>query len=285
MEPAHRRCTMDHTTRGSLGTRSPRLVIMEAADHVRELARRTEGQRNMTIFQPISSSVVVKSRCFSTAISLLLLLGLVSAMGCKRNPSAQAEEAFARAQDLLKQNKPEAAIIELSRAIQAKPDLAKAHHELAKLYFERGDINGAFREYFLAVRYNPQDQEAYHVMGEVLLTAREFAKAKDTASQILNRWPDDRRAKYLLAESMMGLGDWEKARKLVEQSAAEEPEGARAQFDLAAVLIHDKKWLAAEQQLRLSWRLDPRVLLTPLVLARLLESQGNHKGAEETLKR
>jgi tetratricopeptide (TPR) repeat protein len=83
----------------------------------------------------------------------------------------------------------------------------------------------------------------------------------------------------------MGIGDWENARKSVEQDAVEEPDGARAQLDLATLLIHDKKWTAAEQQLRLSWRLDPRVLLTPLVLARLLESQGNQKGAEEVLKR
>ena len=260
--------------------------MMETVDHLEKLARRIEGQRDMIILQLIRSSAVVKARCLSSAITLLLLLSLVSAMGCKRDPSAQAEEAFARSQDLLKQNKPEAAIIELSRAIQAKPDMAKAHHDLAKLYFERGDINGGFREYSLAVRYNPRDQEAYHVIGEVLLSAREFAKAKDTASQILTQWPDDRRAKCLLAESMMGLGeDWEKTLKLVEQNAAEEPEGARAQFDLATLLIHDKKWPAAEQQLRRSWRLDPKVLLTPLVLAQLLESQGNQKGAEETLKR
>src|SRR6266852_6294906 len=257
--PKHLRCTMDYTS-GDFGELdSSRLVMMETG----ELARWIERQRDMTMFHLLNSKALLEARCLSSAISLLLLLGLASVMGCKRDPSAQAEEAFARAQDLLKQNKPEAAIIELSRAIQAKPDLAKAHHDLAKLYFARGDINGSFREYSLAVRYNPQDQEAYHVMGEVLLTAREFAKAKDTASQILNRWPDDRRAKYLLAESMMGLGDWEKARKLVEQNAAEEPEGARAQFDLAALLIHDKKWPAAEQQLRLSWRLDPKVLLTP----------------------
>jgi tetratricopeptide (TPR) repeat protein len=239
----------------------------------------------MTIPQPIRSSAVVKATCAPSVISLLLLLGLVFPMGCKPDPSARAEEAFARAQDLLKQNKPDAAIIELSRAIQAKPDMAKAHHDLAKLYFERGDTNSGFREYSLAVRYNPQDREAYQSIGEVLLTAREFAKAKDTASQILTQWPDDRHARYLSAESMMGLGDWDNARKLVEQDAAEEPDGAHAQFDLAALLIHDKKWPAAEQQLRLTWRLDPKILLTPLVLAQLLEFQGNGKGAEEALKR
>ncbi|HEV2991745.1 MAG TPA: tetratricopeptide repeat protein, partial [Candidatus Angelobacter sp.] len=204
------------------------------------------------MFQTPNSRTLPHARCLSATISLLLLLGLVSTAGCKRDPSAQAEKAYERAQDLLKQNKPEAAIIELGRAIQAKPDLAKAHHDLAKLYFERGDIKGSFLEYSLAVRYNPQDQEAYQVMGELLLTAREFAKAKDTASQILTRWPDDRRAKHFLAESMMGLGDWEKSRKLVEQNAAEEPDGARAQFDLATLLIHDKKWPPAEEQLRLS---------------------------------
>jgi tetratricopeptide (TPR) repeat protein len=82
----------------------------------------------------------------------------------------------------------------------------------------------------------------------------------------------------------MGLGDWEKARKLVEQNAVAEPKKARSQFDLANLFLHDKNWPAAERTLGLSWSLDPKGMLTPLVLARLLESQGNQKGAEEVLK-
>src|SRR6266852_3004450 len=161
-------CTIKYKAEAFGEPDSLRLVMMDTVNHPEELARRIESQGDMTIFQSIGSSAIVKARCISSAIGFLLLLGLVSTIGCKRDPTVQAEEAFARAQDLLKQNKPEAAIIELSRAIQAKPDMAKAHHDLAKLYLERGDVNGSFREYSLAVRYNPQDQEAYHVLGELL---------------------------------------------------------------------------------------------------------------------
>jgi tetratricopeptide (TPR) repeat protein len=205
-------------------------------------------------------------------------------IGCRHDPTAQAGAAYARAHELLKQGKPEAAIIELNRAVQAKPDMAKAHHDLGKLYFERGDLNSSFREYSLAVRYDPQDKEALDVIGEVLLMGRQFAKAKDIASQILARWPNDDLAKYFLAESLMALGEWVNAEARVEQNASRNPTEARSQFDLAILMIHNKNWSGAEHQLRLSSSLDPKSMVSALVLAQLLESQGNRKDAEEVLK-
>src|SRR5579863_5112938 len=77
-------------------------------------------------------------RAGRNTIHALLSFVLICAIGCKKDPSMLAEEDYARAQEYLKENKPEAAMIELERAIQLKPELAKAHHELAKLYFERG---------------------------------------------------------------------------------------------------------------------------------------------------
>jgi tetratricopeptide (TPR) repeat protein len=228
-------------------------------------------------------------RLSAPGILVLPLLSLsvlfLAPAGCKRDPSVVAGQHYARAQELLKQNKTEAAIIELNRAVQAKPDMAKAHHDLAKLYFDRGDFNDSFREYSLAVRYNPKDYDAYQILGEILLRAREFSKSKDIATQILSNWPDDRYGKSLLAESMMGLDDWDGARKLVEQNAKEAAQDARAQFDLATLFIHDKKWPEAESQLRLSWNLGPKVVVTPIYLAQLLESQGKFPAAEDALNR
>jgi tetratricopeptide (TPR) repeat protein len=215
---------------------------------------------------------------------VLLLLALFCSIGCKKNPAILAEQDYTRAHEYLAQNKPEAAIIELLRAVQLQPDMAKAHHDLAKLYFDRGDALDSVREYSLAIRYNPEDREGCYAVGDILLAMREFSKAKDLAMQISSRWPEDRRAKQLLAESTMGLGDWVKARGLVEENVKADPKEARAQFDLATSLIHDKKWLEAEQTLRVSWSLDSKAILTPLVLAQLLESQGNRKDAEGVLK-
>jgi tetratricopeptide (TPR) repeat protein len=212
------------------------------------------------------------------------LLTAIWGIGCKQNPAAQAEAAYARAHELLKKGKPEAAIIELNKAVQAKQDMAKAHHDLGKLYFERGDLNSSFREYSLAVRYEPQDQEALEIIGEVLLGGREFAKAKDIASQILARWPNDERAKCILAESLMALGEWSNAQAIVEQNASRNPKDARNQFNLAILMIHNKDWPGAERQLRLSTSLDLKSPVGSLVLARLLELQGKREDAENVLK-
>ena len=72
--------------------------MMDTVNHLEEVARRIEGHGDMTLFQLITSSAIVKATCLSSAIGFLLLLSLVSTIGCKRDPTAQAEEAFARAQ-------------------------------------------------------------------------------------------------------------------------------------------------------------------------------------------
>jgi len=213
----------------------------------------------------------------------LLAVVLLCFAGCKRDPSVVAQEHYARAQELLKQDKVEAGIIELNRAVQAKPDLAKAHHDLAKIYLKQGKLTDGFREYSLAIRYNPQDQEAYYVVGDMLLAGHEFSQAKNIATQILSNWPGDRRGNYLLAESEMGLGDWDLAEEAVKQNAEDAPQEARAHFDLAALAVHQEKWAEAESQLRLSWRLDPKPMATPLSLAQLLASRGNYQGAQDVL--
>ncbi len=59
---------------------------------------------------------------------------------------------------LMKKSKTEDAMIELRRSVQLVPSLAKAHHELANLYLQRGDLSTAYQELLLTVRYDPDER-------------------------------------------------------------------------------------------------------------------------------
>ena len=58
--------------------------------------------------------------------------------GCCRDPVVRAENSYKRAEKYLRENKPDAAVIELRRALQLNPQLAKAHFALGTVELQRG---------------------------------------------------------------------------------------------------------------------------------------------------
>ncbi|MFZ0233313.1 MAG: tetratricopeptide repeat protein [Candidatus Acidiferrales bacterium] len=76
----------------------------------------------------------------------------------------------------------------LKRAIQLKPEFAKAHFQLAALYFEREDYAGAAREYEATLRLDPQLKEAHYR----LAGAYQHTGQKALAAQQLQLFQEER---------------------------------------------------------------------------------------------
>src|SRR5271169_298760 len=75
--------------------------------------------------------------------------------GCARDPVVRAEKSYERAEKYLKENNPDAAVIELRRALQLNPQLAKAHFALGTVELQRGATLTAFQEFFAASIADP----------------------------------------------------------------------------------------------------------------------------------
>jgi tetratricopeptide (TPR) repeat protein len=223
-------------------------------------------------------------RRFSLIRSSFVLALLFSLCGCHRDPHASGEKHYAKAQIHLQHKQSEAAIIELSRAVQLVPEMAKAHHQLASLYLDRGELNNAVRELLLTIRYNSEDHNAYLMLGELLLRSRDFNKAKEFAATFAQKWPEDETANLMLVESMMATGEYANALAVAQQVTDKDPNNARAAFDLARLQLQTKDWQHAEKSLRVTWQLDKNGFAAPLLLSRLLETQGKLAEAELVLK-
>jgi len=205
--------------------------------------------------------------------------------GCHQDPHSSAEKHYAKAQLYLQQKQTEAAFIELSRAIQLSPEMAKGHRDLANLRLQRREPINAVNELLLAIRYDSANHEAYTMLGELLLRTHDLKKAKEIAGEMIEKWPDDRVAKLVLAEGMMASGDSIKARELVNQVVKEDSKNARAFFDLAKLDLQSQQWGHAEKNLRLTWEFAPADLVAPLLLSRALEARGNPAEAASVLNR
>jgi len=210
---------------------------------------------------------------------------LVLLNGCHQNPQESAEKHYSKAQVYLQQKQVQAAFIELGRAAQLSPEMAKAHHELANLYLQRNEASNAVNELLLTIRYDPEDHEAYTMLSGLLLRTRDLKRAKQIAGEMIKKWPDDRAAKLVMAEEMMASGDPINARELVDQVVKEDPKNSRAYFDMAKLDLQAKQWDHAERNLRLTWEFAPTDLMAPLLLSRVLESNGNLSEAELILNR
>src|SRR5690349_23710396 len=70
----------------------------------------------------------------------LLAVVLLCFAGCKRDPSVVAQEHYARAQELLNQDKWEAETFKLNHQWKAKPDLPKAPPARAKTHLNQGRL-------------------------------------------------------------------------------------------------------------------------------------------------
>jgi len=209
---------------------------------------------------------------------------LLLASGCSRDPLVRAEKSYQRAEKYLQENNQDAAVIELRRALQLNPQLAKAHFALGNVELQRGATLTAFQEFFAATIADPDNRQAQIMVAELLARAHNFTQAKRQAELVLSRWPDDKTATLLLAESEIGLQDYKRGQALVNEVLAIDPNNGRALQDLALLQLAQKNFPEAEATLRRAWEADPKSASAVALLSATYEGQGDLKTAESVLQ-
>ena len=220
---------------------------------------------------------------FGMAVCLAGIFFLLS-QGCVRDPVVRAEKSYQRAESYLKENNTDAAVIELRRALQLNPQLAKAHFALGTVELQRGATLTAFQEFFAATVADPDNRQAQIMVAELLARAHNFTQAKRQAELVLSRWPDDKTATLLLAESEIGLQDYKNGLKLINEVLAVDPNDGRALQDLALVQLSEKNFPEAEATLRRAWQADPKSASAVALLSATYEGAGDVQTAETVLQ-
>jgi tetratricopeptide (TPR) repeat protein len=79
----------------------------------------------------------------------------------------------------------------LNAAIAAKPDLAKAHYELAELDLRSNELAAAYRELMTVLRLDPDHEQAYGNLGYIYSLAGKKAEARAAFEKALQLDPGD----------------------------------------------------------------------------------------------
>src|SRR5271165_4843323 len=243
---------------------------------------RGESDRNFTATGRNRRSATMRGR-LGVAVCLAGAL-LLLATGCVRDPVVRAENSYKRAEKYLRENKPDAAVIELRRALQLNPKLAKAHFALATLELQRGAGLTAFQEFYAASLADPDDLQAQIMVAELLARAHNFTQARRQAQLILSRWPDNKIGTLLLAESEIGLQEYKRGQALVDEVLAVEPNNVRAIQDSAFLQLAENNIAQAQATLRRAWQLDPKSPAAVALLSTTYEGQRDLQTAESVLQ-
>lgn len=138
-----------------------------------------------------------------------------------------------------------AAMEHYQRAVRLAPGFYPAHNNLGTLYMKKGDMAAAESEFRQVVSQNHNGAQAYFNLGNILYVTRRDGQAKQTLEEGLRREPGSAMGHYLHGSVLVRLGDF----------------------------------VAAEEELKATCQLDPKMPQAPIALATLYLQTGRDREA------
>ncbi|MDM7861693.1 PEP-CTERM system TPR-repeat protein PrsT [Alteromonas sp. ASW11-36] len=149
---------------------------------------------------------------------LVTIVCLLLTVGCSQKTS---EEYLAAAQQLIAEDKPEAAIVELKNAIQQDPQASAPRFELGKLYLQLGDYSGAEKELQRALELGHPAAQVVPQLSRAHQRAGSFNALVDVDHQMAELTSAEQvEIGFFKIQSMLELDQLDEAKALIEELLA-----------------------------------------------------------------
>jgi serine/threonine protein kinase/tetratricopeptide (TPR) repeat protein len=200
--------------------------------------------------------------------------------------SIEAMKAYARAQELADQEKPEEALNEYLKALDFDPNFGRAYSSIAVLYFNRGQYGEAEKYFQEAFKRIDQmtDREKFRTQGSYYLMKRDFKNAIEQYSLLLEQYPGDYTAHAMLAFANFYARNMAKAVEEGRLDIKYNPQSINGRFNLSWYALGAGDFQKAEEETRKILEQDPdfNEAYVSLALAKL--AQGRIEEAAETYR-
>jgi len=213
------------------------------------------------------------------------VLALCLAALCSANVYADDyQDAWQKAQQLLKEKDSSAAIIELRNALQEKPDSVEARLLLGELYYQDGNLPSAEKELDKARQLKAPKARWQKLLGRTWLAIYQPQKILDHIKEEAS----DSTAIRAEALGMLGLatlqqGNIEGAEKILLQATSSQPGQVEATYGLAQIARLRNDLGKAETLTRQGIKTDPGFTHNYLLLTELLVLKGQKDEAMKTI--
>ena len=222
-----------------------------------EKAIRLIGEDNLKAAEAVCREVLLSD---SEDINMLALLGAI----------------------LLKGDRLDEAEPILLDVVEAAPNFAKPHQDLAVLYVNRGDYPAAANYFRRATEIDPGLSSAFSGLSHVLYKLGDDRAASESMDKYLELSPDNTLARVI---ALHQKGDLKNARIECGRLLAQEPENLGAMRRLAMISAEEGHSGEAERMLHRLNKLAPESMMTLMDLANLYLEQHNYVTAIEWLNR
>jgi putative PEP-CTERM system TPR-repeat lipoprotein len=216
--------------------------------------------------------------------TVALLAVLMPIAACSKDPEAAKRDYLERGNHFVEQKKLPEAVIEYRNAINVDARFGEARFKLAETYERLGDAQNAFNEFVRAADLLPDREDVQLKVGQYLLVAREFGRAKGIAENLLQKNIKSVPAQVLLANALAGLKDFPAAITELETAVQLDPQRVDTYLNLAVYQAVSGNPAEAEAVLRNALSMAPRSVDARLGLANLAWASGDLVKAEAILK-
>ncbi len=183
---------------------------------------------------------------------------------------------------LLKLGRTDEARIALQKAITLKPEFAKPHEDLGRLFLIRNEPDQAARHFSQAIRLDDSQASAYGGLASALAQLGRRKEAEAAHQQFMELSPVA--GTLLEADRLLHDGDTAQAEQLCSELLRREPNDTRILRMLARIASDNERYGVAEQLLRRIIALSPNEYLPHTELGRFLGEQSRFPEAIEMFK-
>jgi len=237
-------------------------------------------------------------------VAVLAWTRAVGALGAEPSPGQPAMETpkaledefpeIRQAGEKLRQGDIDGARELLDKLVEAHPELPPAALLMARFFAQANDRAGVRHWLQVAVADEPDDPEAYVLLGDLNMQENRFAEADALYEEALERVEDtqaeDARSRDVALRALVGRSavaevrsEWDTARGYLEQVLAERPNDSGVLQRLARVLFQQGKAEEALEKLRAAAKADPTVLTPEATMAQFYEQAGDRQKATESM--
>jgi Tfp pilus assembly protein PilF len=156
------------------------------------------------------------------------------------NPN-YAEAHYYLAKAYMQQRQPlEAEIGEYKKTIELDPTFMRARHDLAAVYFEQGNYDGAFREVQEVLEIDPKNAVGHNNMGRIHMAKKDQKKAEEHFRRAIEIDPQLDIALNNLGSLYFLQGKWEESKVEFMESLSIAPKNPIVHYFLAQIAEKQK---------------------------------------------
>jgi tetratricopeptide (TPR) repeat protein len=170
---------------------------------------------------------------------------------------ANAREEYDKAQSALVDNKTEAAIGHLQKAVKLYKPFPSAYTLLGRAYLTEKNWTEAEAALHKAISLDADSAEAYLALGAVYNQTKNYTGAETALVQGLKLKPDAPGGEYELAKTYWSVGRWQESAPYARKAVADMPELAAPHVLMGNILLREGNALQARQEYETYLKLDP----------------------------